>query len=283
MIAILIGFEYNINKLPGVIIDLYHSYNFCQTFCDKIFVCTDIEYIKDETLLQEAINDKIANDDLLTFYSKLEPLIIINDLLSVLKTILINGKIDKLIIYFSGHGSDGSVILPDNSLLSFDDFKNCILDNISDTEIFWILDCCNPQGLHLPYKLNGNRFTLSPNRFHCVKQKIMLITSAENHEKSIATRSGSLFSRYLFRLLLILNLPFNYQEEQTIPLHKNRNLHRLVGSLTSSIRKFYTGYSQTVSIYSSYIQDPVLPMWIGSSNRYDIMTDLTMNALLIIK
>lgn len=282
--AILIGFEYNINKLPGVIIDLYHAYKWCQTFCSQIYLCTDIEFVKDESVLQEAINDKIANEDLYAFYDNISPEIIINDLLSTLKNVLTD-KINRLVIYYSGHGIDEYIVLPDNSLLLFTDFKNCVLSSISiETEIFWILDCCNPQGLHLPYKLNGNMFTLSLNtKIKCVKQKITLITSAEGHEKSVATRSGSLFSRYLFRLLLILNFSFDYQKEKMIPLYKNRNLKRLMGSLTGSIRKFYTGYSQTVSIYSSYIQDPVLPMWIGSDEPYDVTTDLTMEPLLLIK
>lgn len=286
--AILIGFEYTFNSLTGAILDLYQAYKWCQSFGCQINVLTDIEFIKDPGNLQNAIERKLADPDLTTFYPRMKPEIIhdAKSLLSTIITVLRPGVSDgKLIIYYSGHGVKDSIVMPDRTLLPFVDFRDNILSNLDPyVEIFWILDCCNPNGLHLPYKLEGNRFTLSPTKIQCVTQPILLITSSEANEKSIATKSGSIFSRHLFRLLTELNAPAEpiiRRRSVTIPTGRNRNLRRLIGSLASSIRKMHTGYAQTVSIYSSYVADPVLWMWIGSSKNSDIVTDMSLSTLII--
>jgi hypothetical protein len=290
--ALLIGFEYNFNSLTGAIIDLYNAYKWCHSFglhsCD-ITVLTDIEFVKDPDNLQSVISRGLAEADLLTFYSKTGSKTIIRDAKSLLTEIIRILRLgipdNKLIIYYSGHGVKDSMVMPDRTLLPFVDFR----DNISNAldpyvEIFWILDCCNPNGLHLPYKLEGNQFILSPCQVQCVSQPILLVTSSEANEKSIATKSGSVFSRHLFRLLTAMNTDTELlmrKKTVNIPVSRNRNLRRLIGNLGSSIRRMHTGYAQTVSIYSSYITDPILWMWIGSSKSYDIVADMSLSTLIV--
>lgn len=294
--AILIGFEYTFNSLTGAIIDLYQAHKWCHSFGCNISVLTDIEYVKDIDNLQNVVERKLAEPDLLTFYPKISPKIVhdattmMGDIINILRSGIPDGK---LIIYYTGHGVKDCMVMPDRSLLPFIDFRDNILDNLdSYVEIFWILDCCNPNGLHLPYKLEGNAFSLSPSKIQCVLQPILLITSSETNEKSIATKSGSVFSRYLFQLLTLLNRPIEISNSGkmnftvknnhlVIPSEKNRNLRRLIGNLASSIRKMHTGYSQTVSVYSSYIIDPILWMWIGSRKDYDIVTDISLSTIII--
>lgn len=302
--AILIAFEYTDtnNNLPGTCIDLYHSYKFCSTYCQDIYVVTDITEVN-KLLLSDAIDNGIVKKDALNFYEKLDPYIITsftlenvcknpfskkqpitNNFLSTIKEILDKGVPDeKLIIYWSGHGKDDSLVLPDDSLICMLKFRNHILNNISSTtDVFWILDCCNPNGLHLPFKLNNNAFSLATtdvNKISCVSQSVLLITSAENHQKSAATLFGSLFTRYLFQLLTIMNI--KTEISINIKLQQNRNLRRLTGNLSSLIRKKYTGYPQNISIYSSYIIDPVLPTWIGSKHNFDVITNLKLDTLLV--
>lgn len=286
--ALLIGFEYTFNSLTGAIIDLYQAHKWCQSFDCNINILTDIEFIRDPVNLQNVVDQKLADSDLLTFYSRIIPKIVTgaNTLLSTIINILRTGVPDsKLIIYYSGHGVKDSMVMPDKALLPFVDFRDNILNNLDPyVEIFWVLDCCNPNGLHLPYKLDRNQFVMSPTKIQCVTQPILLITSSEANEKSIATKSGSVFSRYLFRLLTLMNIPSELiikKRTVTLPTGKNRNLRRLIGNLSSSIRKMHTGYSQTVSIYSSYIIDPILWMWIGSNKDYDIVSDLSLSTLVI--
>ncbi|CAH6420192.1 Caspase [uncultured virus] len=305
-LAILIGFEYTFNSLTGATIDLYHATNWCQSFGCDIHILTDIETVKDENNLQQAIDRRIAEPDLLTFtkqspFSKRTVITNKNSLLESISHILQgNSKFlnsskpikqkaqisdNKIVIYYSGHGVKDSMVMPNRTLLSFVDFRDNIL-NVLDpyVELFWILDCCNPNGLHLPYKLEGNTFVLSPTKIECVLQPILLITSSEAKEKSIATKSGSVFSRHLFKILTQLNIagaPVIRKKQIVIPTHKNRNLRRLIGNLSSSIRKMHTGYAQTVSMYSSYVIDPVLWMWIGSDKSYDIVIDMTLSTFII--
>lgn len=292
--AILIGFEYCFNSLPGTIIDIYHAYKWCKSFGCTIHVLTDIEFIKYPDNLQDAVNRKIAQSDLLTFYTDIFAkdrigTVITNEhnlIMNIIRILTLGVSDNKLVIYYSGHGVKDSMVMPSKTLLSFVDFKENILNSLNPyVEIFWILDCCNPNGLHLPYKLDGNAFALSPSKIECVLQPILLITSAEATEKSIATKLGSVFSRHLFRLLSLMNNdsppPVIKRKSVTIPTYKSRNIRRLIGNLASSIRKMHTGYAQTVSAYSSYITDPILWLWIGTEKPYDIVTDITLSVLMI--
>lgn len=286
--AILIGFEYTFNSLVGAIIDLYHAYRWCSSFGCDIHVLSDITTVKDENNLKNVVDRKIADADLLTFYDKIAKRYPIKDRHGLLTTIIgileAGVSDDKLIIYYSGHGVKDSMVMPDRTLVPFIDFRDNILQTLhSYIEIFWILDCCNPNGLHLPYRLEGNIFVLSSSKIECVSQPILLITSSESNEKSIATKYGSVFSRHLFRILTIMNDDGSTVRGRsiTIPIHKNRNLRRLIGNLSSSIRKMQTGYAQTVSIYSSYVVDPVLWMWIGSNKNYDIAMDLSLSMFIL--
>lgn len=279
--AILIGFEYEINSLTGTFIDLYLAHRWCNTFNCDTHILTDIESVKNIGNLEHAIHKKIVDSNILTFYNKSNFNIIREklDLFEKLRKSL-DIKDNKLIIYFSGHGLKESIILPDKTLLPFVELRDIILENLSpETEIFWILDCCNPNGIHLPFKLVNNSFKLSSYKIECVSQRILLITSSETYEKSIATKLGSLFSRNLFRLLTIMNDGEIYTD--LIPIDKNRNLRRLIGNISSSIRKMHTGYTQTISIYSSYIMDPVLWLWIGKNRDYDIYLDSTLSVFII--
>jgi hypothetical protein len=290
--AILVGFEYSFNPLPGAIIDLYHCYKWLQSFNCETYVLTDIESIHDPDNLRHCIDKNIADSDLITFYDSISSKFIVRDgyelMTSIIRLIKTGVRNNKLVIYFTGHGVRTCLVMPNKSLLSFVDFRDNLLDNLEPyTEIFWILDCCNPSGLHLPYRLDGNLFVLSQGKIECVSQPILLITSSEPDEKSIATKSGSLFSRYLFRLLTSLNNQslndLVLRKSSTIPTSCNRNLRRLMGNLASAIRKMHTGYSQTVSIYSSYVMDPILWMWIGSKKSYDIAVDMGLSTLIIRK
>lgn len=294
--AILIGFEYTFNSLTGAIIDLYHAYKWCKSFDCDIHIFTDINHIKDPNNLQNVVERKIADSGLLTFYDNIKSKTIVNNGSTLLNKIINILTMDipdnKLVIYYSGHGVKDSMVMPDRTLLPFVDFRDNILQVLYPyVEIFWILDCCNPNGLHLPYKLEGNTFILSPTKIECISQPILLITSSEANEKSIATKAGSVFSRHLFRILTLLNSeqeqPITISRKPSgryrinIPTHKNRNLRRLIGNLASSIRKMHTGYAQTVSVYSSYVIDPILWMWVGSCKHYDIVTDISLSSLII--
>jgi len=282
--AILIGFEYTFNALTGAIIDIYNGYTWCNTFGSKISILTDIEKMRDKEHRQTMIEQRISHDNINKFLDTNMIIVKNGKILEESIMIVLKGGIEdkKLIIYYSGHGVKDSMVMPDKTLYSFIKFRDLVLNNVNrDIEIFWILDCCNPNGMNLAYKLERNQYVLSGKKIEYVLQPILLITSSEAEEKSIATKYGSIFSRNLFMILTALNKKEIDKNTNVIPINKNRNLRRLIGNLASAIRKMHTGYAQTVSIYSSYVMDPILWMWIGSNKEYDIVADMSLSVLII--
>lgn len=284
--AILIAFEYK--SLPGAIVDLYNVYKWCEKFTHDIQVVTDIKENKHHKVFN---NIDVSDENLYSFYDRIQNLTVVknaDDLLSFIKYIKVPDN--KLILYYSGHGvknEDCFLVLPDQSLISFDMFKQKILSNLHiQCEIFCILDCCNPNGMNLPFKLNNNEFNLSKKNIQPITQLMLLITSSEEDEKSIATFKGSIFTQQLFKLLNEIDenyIPERVHKRIYIPSKNNRNLNRLLERLTSRICKIDTGYKQTVSVYCSYNIPPVLWMWIGSKKDYDLIIDSTHNMFMIRK
>lgn len=298
-LALLIGFQYH--DLNGTVIDLYHAHKWCQTFNCDIHVITDIGgnngNNENRNNLEFAIRQGVADVDLRTFYDRLTSKYVVankDQFVSELHAILDKARSHhKMVIYYTGHGLqnglENGIKLPDSTLMSFNEFRNHILSNIYiQVEIFWILDCCNPNGLSLPYQLRNNQFmfkdvsnNISSNIYYGM-HRILLITSANPDEKSVATKTGSLFTRYLFKILTNMTVT-TFDVQKPLPLIHNRNLQRLIGNIASAIRTVHSGYQQTVSIYTSYIQDPVLWMWIGSNKPYDISTHIDDHSVIMIR
>lgn len=275
--ALLIAFQYKRDKLEGAIIDLYHAYHWAKTLCSQIYMISDIVEV-DGNIIKHAVGRKIVDTGILNFYESPENpenKFVVNNqetFADALKRISLLDE--RLIVYYSGHGVKDSMVLPDHKLFAYVNFRNLIINNVCEyEEIFWIMDCCNPHGLNFPYVLKGNTFVLNKGNFECFTQPILLITSSNSEQKSVATRNGSLFTRHLFRLLKQLD------KYNTTVNTNNRNLLRITRDLVSSIRKMYPDADQNVSIYSSYITDPLLWMWIG--NRTDIVVDLSLSVLVI--
>lgn len=275
--ALIIGFQYATYTKPliSALIDIYHAYTWCQTFHCDIHLLTDIISI-DNDHLKSAVEEGMASPGLMTFYSTVKKTLIhtASDLTTELQRVLSTIHDEKLIIYYSGHGLNESMLLPDNTTMSFIDIRHTVFRAIAPTvKVLWILDCCNPNGLHLPFRLQKNKFVLSTAKISPVKNPLLLITSCEEKEKSAATAYGSVFSRSLFQILTKMN--------ELNSTTANRNLRRLMGNISSEIRALHTGYVQTVSIYSSYIIDPVLWLWVGNSRHSDLDLDSTMSTILV--
>ena len=289
--AILIAFEYTHTHscLSGAIIDLYEAYTWCMSWNCSVHILTDIHHRPNSQIIQDALSAGIVGNDIRNFSNVPKNIVRSRtDVIDCIGEILNSTPLsdDQLVIYYTGHGIKDSIVLPDGGHLSFVHFKNSILHNIRPSvHIFWILDCCNPNGLRLPYILNNNSFTLAQSSsVQFSVNPILLITSARTNEKSVSTKLGSVFSHNLFKILTTFNKPFTLKIEEgtpIIPTSRNRNLRRLTGTLSSAIRKMATGYTQTVSIYSSYIMDPILWLWIGSSKSYNVNMDPSLSIFMI--
>lgn len=238
-LSILIGFEYVKQKLPSTRKDLLLMNNWCKSFSYNIHTITDIVVSWEN-------------------YTKIQSL---SDLLAALHNILSTkekyGFDDRLILYYSGHGVNNNILLPNDEELSFYDFRDIILYYLNPTvEIFWILDCCNPQGLQLPYK-----FSLSSQMFmlNCTKKffphRMMVLTSAESTQKSISTSTGSTFTK-----CFISYISENNSRNLSVMLPKLNHIINTENTICTNL-----DYCQNVTLYSSYIDIPILWFWIGKN------------------
>lgn len=235
-------------KLEGAIFDLYKSIRWCETVGYNITVITDI------TLTQEIINTLIfleLKEDVYNFLTIINNATIhtITNTQDFLKSLTSSITLNKTFIYYSGHGINNHMLMPNNDSLPFTTFRNIILKNPND--IFCVLDCCNPQGLHLPFKYTNNTFTLSDKEIKCIKQNILLITSCDSNEKSISSPTGSIFTKFFFKNLYC-------------PYGKKLNIKSLIHDISININKINNkiNHKQTISLYSSYIVPPILPLWL---------------------
>ncbi|MFK5971458.1 MAG: hypothetical protein QM487_15260 [Candidatus Marithrix sp.] len=247
--VILIGFEYN--SLPGTIIDLYLAIKWCQTFKCNINVITDIREF-DLIFLDQSIKKRIVSNDIFNIFDITTVNIIKDKDEFIDKLSSLCNLNDDNIIYFTGHADSGKMILPNNNKISFVDFKNIISNNCPyNSDIFIIMDCCSAEGLFLQYKLQNNSFILKEDRSY-VSQKVLLITSSNYDQKSIATKYGSVFSQVLFEQLY--KISFN---------PKNISILELRNNISKQIKNKYPKYNQSVSIYSSEIIETDLWLWIS--------------------
>ena len=213
--AFLIGFQYsqlnNHNKkLPGIIIDLYKVYCFLISKGwkeDEIIIFSDI--IKDDStnILRNAILEKIVDSDILTFIEDCKErkqyiLFTSHNHYNNFSSIFISKENTKDIkhyfVYYTGHCKDGNLILPNNTLLSLELFR----DYIKTEKVICIMDCCEG-GIELPFVLHNKVYRCKQNlkKEDFINTEMVCISSSLENEKSITSQSGSFFTRNLLEIL----------------------------------------------------------------------------------
>lgn len=290
--AILIGFHYPLIKtIPGTIMDLYHAYRFCRLCGYKIHILTDMRNISYTDTMNRAVRHNVVDSGIRRFMTDVSQYNLIyhkEDLIKTIKDIEL-GEDEKLFVYYSGHGVPDAIVLPNQERYSILEFRDLVLSICQDnTDIFWIMDCCNPNGMYLPFKLNNKRFRLSASEddiksmISAVSNKILLITSSSEEQKSVATAFGSLFTRFLFDTLGNLTVrddkPGIYPKLAGRP--RNRNLVTIIRFIEYKVKAVAQEYPQTVNVYTTQISPTVLWSWIGTHDT-DITIDYELNALTV--
>lgn len=262
MTAILIGFNYS-DSVPGIIVDLYQAYKLCQPWATQIRVITDMTVDGPTAYVSRAIIDGLVGPDISTFIAMLRET---NSLYTVthqdkplrMQQCLEGIGGDKCLVYYTGHGLQDSFILPNGTRLPIQLFQESLFGRFPiSAEILWIMDCCYPSGLSLPYKLQHGHWRYREEGVPERRRVICLSSSDGQHEKSVATRQGSVFSRALFELL-----------KSGI-----RNVAKIQAELNSKVRASYDEYKveygrlprQTVSLYASYPDLREIWPWVVNS------------------
>lgn len=267
--CLLIGFECSDNishdKLPSLEIDLYNAYKYCAklvTNLSDIQIVTDIKHVDMKKISHAILTEKCQNDvdDFLNYI--LSPVSneyspktnIIKDLTDFIVFMEnYDYKTDKIIVYYSGHAENGNVVLPDGQMISTNYLLNMIINKCSDeTEIVFIIDCCNVSNMGLPFSLIDNAFILRKKDLIFRRNRILLIAGSTEYQTSLSTCFGSLFTRCLFPLLIsIIN-----REEKIVSYGK------LVKKVSENMRKDSCHHIQNPMIYTSKKETNIIKPWL---------------------
>jgi hypothetical protein len=278
IVAIVIGFYYK-DSLPGVFVDIFNTYNFCMKSDWKTYILSDIDLYKLNNGIREGvISDKI-NSGITNFMNEsgrdnvnIHNKFVINNtdqLLNCFYNILLNEDIDKIFFYYSGHGENNCIVLPDDSVISFDEIRNIFFDKGNVKDIFIILDCCNPSHFNLPFILEDKIFRLNGKLLVPTRDNIILLSSSLGNGESGSVRAGSFFTGNLYKQIIDCD---GY-------------LPSISENITEKIREKNVNFGQTVSVYSSFNIVPFIWEWVfkvnDQKNYRDIFYDPEIDSIVV--
>lgn len=246
--CILIGFQYsNSNScvledlyLPGILTDLMRIYKRTKIMkCDETIIISDIDIVS--TIFPKTKSIIYSTGD---FEEQIEQCCLDSD---------------QIFFYYTGHAKNGCFILPHGRLIQMTTLCEIISESMSIMgQLFCLLDCCNSTGFGLSFKMiKDGSFQL--NKTNSVyKQQILCISSSLENERSVCTKSGSIFTRNISKLLK----------------HNKKNLLDIYSNTCSSNKNKI----QTTSITCSHPNVHELWSWIfGKGNLADEFRCLLFN------
>ena len=232
--CLLIGFSYGDEfdepkdfervPLPGIIVDLYRAYNFAMgSEPDEIIVITDLIKDAKTSVLNSAMFSSTVDPGVLTFIEIIKErkeYIRYRSKSSLVRLIKEKvSKADELLVYYTGHARRGYLLLPiienkftmvnlasevveDEDILTPNVLRETIfVDNIKKTaQCLTIMDCCECNGLQLPYYLTRDKYVLQEDRKY-YKPEILCIAATNKEEQSTTNRTGSVLTSNLFDAL----------------------------------------------------------------------------------
>ena len=272
--VLIIGFSYD--NLPSTIADIYHVYSYYKNLDYNLYICTDIiEPINIEDRISLLTSGSV-DDKFISFVSKTFDCIktVVKDKQSLIdwfRSIELS-KDNRLIIYYTGHGIENNILLPNGDRLTSYQFRNHVLDigdisNQPKSNIFIIIDCCNPHGFFLPFKFDRDSKSFTCTNFNFILPKIIVMTSSESDSLSQALRLESPFTKYLF--------------EYISKGYNTYDIWSVCNSIDEEIEKQGKIKSgQKCAVYSSYHSLLVLWSWVINS-VIDVEADLSLKTITI--
>lgn len=159
--------------LPGIVYDLYLAYQHATRIeCNKIIVITDHSFHNMDQIMVNRIMRGKVDANITTFYETLQingQLIIFSNL-QALENIIrnIGNDATRIFFYYTGHAHHGTALIPKYRHNASYDKTNpaglhvvdlvdiispAILAAADNCEVICVTDCCNSNGLRLPYIL----------------------------------------------------------------------------------------------------------------------------------
>lgn len=232
MLVLLIGLVYSEkkthNELLGSVVDLYNFYSYFSKFTDDIYILTDIKD-PDSTQLRDAVAEEYIPEKVISFHRNLswEKKLFIYNSPQDLYDFLNIGTSKELFLYFSGHCSQGKFIFPDMSIDSLD-FRRRIEQKTLCAENFFLIDCCNADGMKLPFLWEKDKYVYCSPYFST--KKTLCLCSTRPKEDSASKITGSVFTECFLR-----------------QIKENKDLVTTVDSINEEC----SCYPQTATLYAS--------------------------------
>lgn len=172
--ALLVGFEYANSKepLPGTEDDLASAIEYAKRIsCDPLIIVSDVaSYIRHPSYVSYKIS---------------------------LEYILLRFRgCKRMVIYYSGHGTPRSWLLPDGRSIELETLARDV-SALKIPEVVWILDSCCAWHLNLPYLLEKAYYR----RIREALPSSRILCLLATQDLAWSTVSGSRFSRLFFSLL----------------------------------------------------------------------------------
>ncbi len=191
-ILYIVAWQYRINRLPGLLVDVYRVY---RHFSELGFQIRYITNAGNEVIPEEALSH-ITSGDLdtgLFDFSEYLNKVVVEDVVEELSKQVPATIQDRVVVYFTGHGELGSLLTPDGFKVD----NNVLLKLCSGGNNTLLLDCCHP--LCLDFSLDNESWNFRT--LGKCKNSILCITACRSEDKSLAGTIGSLFTTDFFRYL----------------------------------------------------------------------------------
>lgn len=209
---------------------------------------------------------------------------------------------DEIFIYYTGHVSHGYLLFPTedpgvsfiessnlrtetkepnssvdlhddihrfsssrgNSRLSLIDFRTLILTSADrSAQVFMVMDCCNGNGLGLPFQMREGVYRLTNNEPRIyTTQEVICLSSTMSDENSITSRDGSIFTRSLFKQMK----------------DKVQSITRMLDVVG---KECITRYAQTATVHASYPNSKILWNWVYGPTSIEIIANYSDNTIVV--
>lgn len=275
---LIIGFSYR--NLSATITDIYYAYSYYQKYNYDIHICSDIidnvnidDYIP--LISSSAVDNQFIPFIKSVFYNKRKVITDKDSLLQWFNSIVI-GKDHQVAVYYTGHGVENHIVLPDNTNFSSFNFRSSILrltdgsgnklGEDKNANILTIIDCCNPHGLFLPFKFNRESKCFYHINNNFILPKIITITSSEADSQSQALRLESPFTKYFFRHIGDNTLPYD--------------IGSICDQIDIKLREIM--FNQTCAAYVSHPSLLLIWPWaVGNNLKLNIQINHQLNSIMI--
>ena len=263
--VIIIGFGYHqyptgdYAAIPGVVVDIFAAREYALERKWEPHVITDI---KRPQKIPGTITEKIVSAEIGSgVYDYVDRWPHKDSKLVDHKVGVIEGVIQALrwiakhceqcLIYYSGHGVDGHLVMPDHQLLSLVELRALITKELPVSHpVLILLDCCRAGAFRLPLELREGSFRLRSAPWDACAHDITVITSNGDREVATAREYGSTFTRHFFKQL---------RSRTGTP--KLTDLIAAISKGCATDRDPASTLTQKICVYRSHLAEVVLPTW----------------------